>query len=67
MEEIKCYGSRRSGCTYKCILERIDDLERKVDVIIKKLDKMELQIKDINMDLNDIFEDVEGTNGNSDK
>ena len=67
MEEIKCYGNRRSGCTYKCILERIDDLEKKVNTIIKKLDRMELQIKDIDMDLNDLFDDVEGTNGNSDK
>ena len=51
----------------KSILERLDILEQKVNEIIKKLDKMELQIKDIDMDLNDIFDDVEGTNGNSDK
>ena len=51
----------------KSILERIDILEIKVNEIIKKLDKMELQLKDIDMDLNDIFDDVEGKHEDSDK
>lgn len=51
----------------KSILERLDMLEVKVVEIIKKLDKMELQLKDIDMDLNDIFDDVEGKYENNHK
>lgn len=62
MEEIKCYGGRRSGCTYKYILEKIDDIENKVIKISEKLDTMKEKVDDIDSDMNELFDEVVGIN-----
>ena len=49
------------------VLEKIIRLENQVKEIVRILDEIDLRIKDIDMDLNDIFDDVEGKNGNNNK
>ena len=44
----------------KMILEKINRLERQSRETAKKLDEMDKRIKDIDMDVNDLYDDVEG-------
>ena len=53
----RCYDEQDG---YEYILRKVKRLEHEIENIIYKLDKMEKHIKDIDMDLNDIFDDVEG-------
>jgi hypothetical protein len=68
MEKVVILSSgKRSGKTYEMIMSNIINLQLNVENITKRLDEMEKHIKDIDMDMNDLFDDVEGKHENNHK
>ena len=45
---------------FEYVLQRLVNIDAKIKTIVEKMDKLELQVKDIDMDVNDLFDDVEG-------
>lgn len=68
MEKVVILNSgKRSGKTYEMIMSNIINLQLDVEHLMERLDEMEKHIKDIDMDLNDIYDDVEGKHENNHK
>lgn len=53
----RCYDEQDD---YKYLFIKIKRLEYNLKYTIKRLDEMEKHIKDIDMDMDDLFDDVEG-------